>query len=56
MIRTRRAFGYVRKLPSKRYQASHIGPDLVRHAAPDTFPDAWKSAYRPQIRRLYTSI
>jgi hypothetical protein len=23
----------VRRLPSKRYQASHVGPDLVRHAA-----------------------
>ncbi len=33
----RRSFGYIRKLPSKRYQASYIGPDLGRHAAPDTF-------------------
>jgi hypothetical protein len=35
---TRRSFGYIRRLPSKRYQASYIGPDLARHAAPDTFP------------------
>jgi hypothetical protein len=34
---TRRSFGYIRRLPSKRYQASYIGPDLARHAAPDTF-------------------
>lgn len=33
----RRSFGYIRRLPSKRYQASYIGPDLARHAAPDTF-------------------
>ncbi|HEY6684789.1 MAG TPA: hypothetical protein VI094_01135 [Propionibacteriaceae bacterium] len=32
-----RSFGYIRRLPSKRYQASYIGPDLARHAAPDTF-------------------
>jgi integrase len=37
MANSRRAFGYLRRLPSKRYQASYIGPDLVRHTAPDTF-------------------
>jgi len=35
--RHRRGFGYVRKLPSGRYQASYIGKDLARHAAPETF-------------------
>ena len=35
--RTRRGFGYIRRLPSKRYQASYIGPDLARHSAPNTF-------------------
>ncbi|MFT4164137.1 MAG: site-specific integrase [Microlunatus sp.] len=34
---TRRSFGYVRKLPSKRYQASYTGPDGRRHNAPTTF-------------------
>src|SRR4051812_40278875 len=34
---TRRAFGTLRKLPSKRWQASYIGPDLQRHTAPVTF-------------------
>lgn len=29
--------GAVRRLPSKRYQASYQGPDLLRHAAPRTF-------------------
>ena len=33
----RRSFGYVRRLPSKRYQASYIGPDLVRRTSRDTF-------------------
>src|SRR5829696_83370 len=37
MPHTKRAFGYVRRLPSKRYQASYIGPDLLRHTALDTF-------------------
>lgn len=34
---TRRGFGAVRKLPSGRFQASYIGPDLQRHNAPTTF-------------------
>ena len=33
----RRGFGYVRKLPSGRWQASFVGPDLARHSAPHTF-------------------
>lgn len=33
----RRDFGYIRRLPSGRYQASFVGPDLVRHNAPVTF-------------------
>lgn len=32
-----RGFGHVRKLPSGRWQASYIGPDLRRHTAPTTF-------------------
>jgi integrase len=32
-----RRFGHVRRLPSGRYQASYIGPDGRRRAAPDTF-------------------
>jgi integrase len=32
-----RQFGYIRKLPSGRIQASYIGPDLARHSAPFTF-------------------
>ena len=33
----RRDFGTIRKLPSGRYQATFVGPDLVRHKAPVTF-------------------
>ncbi len=33
----RRDFGTIRKLPSGRYQATFIGPDLARHKAPVTF-------------------
>lgn len=33
----RRGFGKLRSLPSGRYQASYIGPDLRRHNAPTTF-------------------
>lgn len=49
--RTRRGFGYVRRLPSKRYQASYIGPDMVRHSAPSTFEtkgdaEAWLASER----------
>jgi len=47
----RRGFGYVRRLPSKRYQASYIGPDVARHPALTTFEtkgdaEAWLSAER----------
>ena len=33
----RRAFGYLRGLPSGRYQASYIAPDGLRYTAPHTF-------------------
>lgn len=33
----RRGWGHIRKLPSRRLQASYIGPDLRRHIAPHTF-------------------
>lgn len=32
-----RSFGYIRKLPSKLYQASYVGPDGKRHYAPRPF-------------------
>jgi integrase len=36
----RRRFGWVRKLPSGRHQASYLGPDGQRHVAPHTFDSA----------------
>jgi integrase len=35
----RRAWGKLRKLPSRRWQASYIGPDGARHTAPTTYDD-----------------
>jgi integrase len=53
---TRRSYGAMRRLPSGRYQASHVGPDGHRHPAPDTFAtkgdaDAWLAAQRTDIIR-----
>lgn len=49
-----RNFGYIRKLPSGRLQASYLGPDLQRHKAPATFDakidaEAWLAAERRLI-------
>lgn len=54
MTSRRRSFGAIRRLPSKRYQASYIGPDTVRHAAPTTFDarmdaEAWLAGERRRI-------
>ena len=34
---SRRGWGWIRKLPSKKHQASYVGPDLKRHYAALTF-------------------
>lgn len=52
---SRRGFGALRKLPSKRWQASYTGPDTIRHKAPVTFEtkedaDAWLADRRREIR------
>ena len=52
--RGQRGFGHVRRLPSKRWQASYIGPDLIRHHAPQTFDakedaEGWLAARRAEI-------
>ena len=54
--RTRRQFGFVRRLPSKMYQASYLGPDGLRHNAPTTFQtkghaEAWLSLEQSKIIR-----
>jgi len=46
----RRGFGYLRRLPSKRYQASYIGPDLARHVE----PGQWGSPVRRQTEMART--
>ena len=51
----RRGWGRIRRLPSsKRFQASYVGPDLVRHNAPNTFTakidaEHWLAAERRSI-------
>lgn len=50
----RRGFGSMRRLPSKRWQATYTGPDGVRHNAPSTFSAkddavAWLAAERRLI-------
>jgi integrase len=52
----RRRFGYVRRLPSGRYQASFIGPTGTRQTAPKTFrtktdADRWLSAVEVDLSR-----
>ncbi|MGI8946377.1 MAG: tyrosine-type recombinase/integrase [Ornithinimicrobium sp.] len=52
----RRGFGAIRVLPSRRVQASYVGPDLQRYSAPYTFDtrldaEEWLAAER----RLLTS-
>lgn len=54
--RGRRGWGFIRQLPSKRYQASYIGPDVMRHRAPHTFTikmdaEHWLSDERRSIER-----
>lgn len=50
----RRGWGYIRKLPSGRFQASYIGDDLRRHTAPRTFTakmdaEAWLAMERRKL-------
>jgi len=50
----RRGFGSMRRLPSKRWQATYTGPDGARHNAPSTFSAkddavAWLTAERRLI-------
>lgn len=52
---SRRSFGYVRRLPSKRHQASYISPNGLRVNAPYTFltkgdANAWLSAEEVKLR------
>jgi len=56
-MRSRRTFGTLRRLPSKRWQASYIGPDDQRHVAPSTFTakidaEAWLADERRLTEQL----
>ena len=49
-----RDFGHLRRLPSKRWQATYVGPDTARHNAPSTFDtrgdgEAWLTDERRLI-------
>ncbi|WP_035780026.1 tyrosine-type recombinase/integrase [Arthrobacter sp. H14] len=53
--RHRRSFGAIRKLPSKRFQATYTGPDLTKHTAPSTFEtredaEGWLAGVRRKIQ------
>jgi integrase len=52
--RKRRRFGRLRHLPSGRWQAAYVGPDLKLHKAPHTFPsdvaaESWLAIERRKI-------
>ncbi|MDR3658755.1 MAG: tyrosine-type recombinase/integrase [Mycobacterium sp.] len=56
MTRNRRGWGHIRKLPSKRFQASYVGPDIRRHHAPTTYTgkmdaEGWLANERRLIER-----
>ena len=56
MARHRRSFGYLRKLPSGKYQASYIGTDQRRHCSPTTFTakidaEGWLAAESRMLER-----
>ena len=55
-ITNRRGWGHIRKRPGGKFQASYIGPDLVRHCAPKTFTakmdaEGWLRDERRMIER-----
>lgn len=51
----RRSFGYLRKLPSRRWHASYVGPDSSRHTAPVTYDTKMDAeAWLVGERRLIT--
>ena len=59
--RSRRGLGTIRRLPSGRFQATHVGPDLGRHSAPFTFDARGRAYYRRgkivlQSSRMLTTV
>lgn len=56
MAGTKRGFGHITRLPSRRYRARYTGPDGTRHNAPMTFEaredaETWLSGERRKISR-----
>jgi hypothetical protein len=51
---TRKSWGAIRRLPSKRFQASYVGPDTHRYLAPDTFKT--KSEASTWLAQMRTAI
>ncbi len=56
MAGTKRGFGQITRLPSRRYRARYTGPDGTRHNAPTTFEaredaETWLSGERRKISR-----
>jgi hypothetical protein len=56
----RRGWGHIRRRPGGKFQASYIGPDLVRHCAPKTFTakmdaEGWLRDERRTIRETLPS-
>ncbi|WP_204081487.1 tyrosine-type recombinase/integrase [Mycobacterium riyadhense] len=56
-----RGWGWIRKRSSGRYQASYIGPDNVRHFAPETFAlkieaEEWLTAERRDIQNAKAGL
>jgi integrase len=56
-----RGWGWIRRRASRRYQASYIGPDQVRHYAPNTFEhkidaEEWLSAERREIQNAHAAL
>jgi len=53
---SKRGFGQIVRLPSKRYRARYVGPDGIRHNGPHTFEtredaEAWLAGERRKISR-----
>ena len=51
-----RGWGHIKKLPSGRYRASYVGPDVLRHPPPTTFTkkmdaEEWLAAQRRLIEQ-----
>ncbi|HYO04778.1 MAG TPA: hypothetical protein VET27_24060 [Mycobacterium sp.] len=56
-----RGWGWIRKRPSGRYQASYVGPDAKRHFAPTTFAtkmdaEEWLARERREVQTALSNL